>query len=244
MDFRDNKGIFQKGHIPWHKGKSKLEFPKLSNSGVKKGNIPWNKDKKGLMPTPWNKGTKGMMVAWNKGLKGCNTGVKGHPCFLKNHTEEAKKKMSLNRIGMKFTEEHKLNIKLSKRLDKIYLGRYEIGHEGLKGKDNPCWKNGISKQKGYSHTIRAKRRILGGILHIKDVQMTYEDNIKKFGTLTCYLCLKPIEFKKDHLEHKIPLCRGGTNEYKNLAIACAKCNIKKNRKTEEEFRKEFLTYGS
>ena len=30
---------------PWHKGKTKKQFPQLSNSGVKKGNIPWNKGK-------------------------------------------------------------------------------------------------------------------------------------------------------------------------------------------------------
>ena len=30
----------------WNKGKTKLEFPQLSNSGVKKGNIPFNKGKK------------------------------------------------------------------------------------------------------------------------------------------------------------------------------------------------------
>ena len=68
--------------------------------------------------------------------------------------------------------------------------------------------------------------------------MIYEDNIKKFGTLTCYLCSHPVPFKKDHLEHKTPLSRGGTNEYSNLAIACQKCNLKKNNKTEAEYRKE------
>jgi 5-methylcytosine-specific restriction endonuclease McrA len=64
----------------------------------------------------------------------------------------------------------------------------------------------------------------------------YEENIKHFGTLTCYLCLKPIKFKQDSLEHKIPLSRGGTNEYCNLAIAHQNCNKKKFTKTESEYR--------
>lgn len=30
-------------YVAWNKGKSKDEYPQLSNSGAKKGNIPWNK---------------------------------------------------------------------------------------------------------------------------------------------------------------------------------------------------------
>ena len=67
----------------------------------------------------------------------------------------------------------------------------------------------------------------GGKLTIQTLQQVYEDNIKRFGTLTCIYCLKPIEFGKDTLEHKIPLCRGGTNNYENLAIACKSCNSKR-----------------
>ena len=71
---------------------------------------------------------------------------------------------------------------------------------------------------------------------IKTIQMVYEDNIKKYGTLTCYLCLNPILFGKDHLEHKMPISRGGSNLYENLEVACAKCNLSKSDKTEEEYR--------
>jgi 5-methylcytosine-specific restriction endonuclease McrA len=77
----------------------------------------------------------------------------------------------------------------------------------------------------------------GGELTIKTIQQVYEDNIKQYGTLTCYLCVLPIVFGADNLEHKIPLSRGGTNEYKNLGVACSKCNRKKHNKTEEEFKK-------
>jgi len=50
-----NDGRFKKGHKTWCEGKTKEDYPQLSNSGVKKGNIPWNKNTKGLMPKPWNK---------------------------------------------------------------------------------------------------------------------------------------------------------------------------------------------
>jgi 5-methylcytosine-specific restriction endonuclease McrA len=81
-----------------------------------------------------------------------------------------------------------------------------------------------------------RRHPNAGKLGKKTIQQIYEDNIKQYGTLTCYLCLKPIEFGKDSLEHKTPLIRGGTNEYNNLAIAHRSCNSKKHAKTEEEYR--------
>jgi len=48
-------GDFEKGHKTWNEGKTKENYPQLSNSGVKEGNIPWNKGTNGLMPEPWNK---------------------------------------------------------------------------------------------------------------------------------------------------------------------------------------------
>jgi 5-methylcytosine-specific restriction endonuclease McrA len=76
----------------------------------------------------------------------------------------------------------------------------------------------------------------GGELTIQTIQRVYEDNIKKYGVLTCVYCLKPIEFGKDTLEHKIPLIRGGTNLYENLAIACFRCNPSKGDKLIEEWK--------
>lgn len=100
-------------------------------------------------------------------------------------------------------------------------------------KENP------DKMRIKSKKTRAMRR-MKGTLSIKTIQLVYEDNIKRFGTLTCYLCLEPILFGKDELEHKIPLSRGGTNEYNNLEIACFDCNRKKCNKTEKEYR-DFLS---
>ena len=57
-DRKLNSGNFKKGIKPWVTGKTKKDFPQLSNSGVKKGNIPWNKGKKGVAPEPWNKGNR------------------------------------------------------------------------------------------------------------------------------------------------------------------------------------------
>lgn len=98
----------------------------------------------------------------------------------------------------------------------------------------------------WSHNNRSKvlyyaqrRRELTKDLSPEVIQRVYEDNIKKYGTLTCILCFKPIEFGQDSLEHLTPLVRGGNNLYENLSVAHLKCNLQKNRKTLTEWRKYY-----
>lgn len=81
------------------------------------------------------------------------------------------------------------------------------------------------------------RRLLTKDLTKETVQQVYEDNIKKFGTLTCILCGKPVEFKDSSLEHLTPLTREGTNLYENLGVAHFVCNCKKSTMTLEEWVK-------
>jgi len=51
----------------------------------------------------------------------------------------------------------------------------------------------------------------------------------------CELCFKPISFGLDSLEHFDPICRGGTNDFWNLAVAHLKCNYKKSFRTMDEW---------
>lgn len=85
-----------------------------------------------------------------------------------------------------------------------------------------------------NHTRRYK---MGGTERLKKetLQLLYEDNIKRFGTLTCVLCKNKIIFGDDTIEHLVPLSRSGTNEYKNLGISHAQCNFKKKNLTMEEY---------
>ena len=162
---------------------------------------------------------------------------KNNPMYGKHHSQETLKKMRLAQLGKKLSEERKSKM-------------------GIKGKKSPRWIDGLSVNNKNKYRKRwcarnpfkvkaatYRRKSLmekAGILTIQTIQKVYEDNIKKYGTLTCYLCLEPIEFKKDCLEHKTPLSRGGTNKYENLAVAHGSCNNKKFNKTEEEYRKEVL----
>lgn len=52
----------------------------------------------------------------------------------------------------------------------------------------------------------------------------------------CYLCGVDLTSETLHMEHRIPIARGGTHWPANLAPACESCNLSKGTKTEAEFR--------
>lgn len=52
----------------------------------------------------------------------------------------------------------------------------------------------------------------------------------------CYLCSAHLHKSNVHLDHRIPLSRGGSNWIANLAPACQTCNLRKSNKTELEYR--------
>lgn len=139
---------------------------------------------------------------------------------------------------MLLSKEHKEKIRISllgnKRACKF--GKTILTPEYKREWSRKHYAKNIKRLREYRRVQRHNSRTQGGRLTVKLMQIVYEDNIKKYGTLTCYLCLKSIEFKQDSIDHKIPLSRGGTNEYKNLAITHLSCNKKKHTKTEMEYK--------
>jgi hypothetical protein len=51
----------------------------------------------------------------------------------------------------------------------------------------------------------------------------------------CYYCGKLLNQSNRNREHKIPICRGGSDDISNVVAACRKCNEKKKDLTAEEF---------
>jgi len=84
--------------------------------------------------------------------------------------------------------------------------------------------------------IQKANRKNAGVLTKHLLQQVYENNIKKYGTLTCVLCNKMIRFGEDSLEHLTPICKGGKNTLENLNISHRKCNLQKGTKTFKEFK--------
>jgi len=67
--------------------------------------------------------------------------------------------------------------------------------------------------------------------HLKE--LTYKQENK------CYYC-GTLFFNGDlnfdrHIEHKVPLSRGGTNDIANIVLSCSTCNMRKHTMTHDEF---------
>jgi len=92
-----------------------------------------------------------------------------------------------------------------------------------------------AKSKAISHNYKARKRGASGIITDKVIERIEYLNVRKYGILTCDYCKIPIG-KHYHLEHKLPLIKGGTNRQVNLCIACPQCNWQKGVLTSTEFR--------
>jgi hypothetical protein len=53
--------------------------------------------------------------------------------------------------------------------------------------------------------------------------------------LRCYWCGKVTARKRRHVDHVIAIVNGGADDVHNLCCACSKCNLRKNRRSPEEF---------
>jgi len=77
--------------------------------------------------------------------------------------------------------------------------------------------------------------------------MTFK-SFNKFYRLPAWRSLRKIIFAEKgrvciycgeeatHIDHQIPLSKGGTNQTDNLEPVCGVCNVKKQNKTDKEFR--------
>lgn len=75
---------------------------------------------------------------------------------------------------------------------------------------------------------RAAKRNLGESFSSEEITKLLIDQNNR-----CHYCKEFLSAY--HRDHKIPLCRDGGNTIENVALTCPPCNLKKNRKTEEEF---------
>lgn len=51
----------------------------------------------------------------------------------------------------------------------------------------------------------------------------------------CFYCNDPLIYNEIHIDHYIPLAKGGLHTVSNLRVACKKCNLQKGKKMPEEF---------
>ena len=75
----------------------------------------------------------------------------------------------------------------------------------------------------HSATTKARMKIMVG----GDVKRIPRAYIIERDSGRCHLCRKKCRPSEIHLDHVIPLSKGGTHTLENLRVACAKCNMAK-----------------
>jgi 5-methylcytosine-specific restriction endonuclease McrA len=89
------------------------------------------------------------------------------------------------------------------------------------------------KRRLWYHNRRARTAGNGGTYTHEELSALFE---KQNGRcLYCGELLYASFDKQIHIDHKIPISRGGSNYIENIALSCADCNTRKFNKTAEEF---------
>lgn len=104
---------------------------------------------------------------------------------------------------------------LRKNITKVHCDLVELVQAGLVG-DDPDGIIHIGQWERYAPPVRLPRNLTES-----DKQEIHErDNY------TCVYCGAPSE----HIDHVVPISRGGTDNYENLVASCQSCNLTKGTK--------------
>lgn len=89
------------------------------------------------------------------------------------------------------------------------------------------WAKNPGRKKTYARNRRAMKRGNGGAHTQADIEA-----ILKAQKGRCAYCRRPVpkEGNERHVDHIVPLIKGGTNDRRNLQILCQPCNLEKGRR--------------
>lgn len=122
------------------------------------------------------------------------------------------------------------NLEKTKMIQKKSIRRHQDSRNAYMRK----WR-ARNPDKASMYDARSKGRRKAILLSI-DANITIKDlrelEIKQGGI--CAYCKRGYG-KRKHLDHVIPLSRGGTHTINNVVYACEKCNLNKYTKTPEEW---------
>lgn len=98
--------------------------------------------------------------------------------------------------------------------------------------------NGRRRKVINEHNRRARKQLSGGTYTSADIDLIRKGQTDTRGNVRCWYCGKPMQLW--HIDHRIPLSRGGSNAPGNLCLACPECNTSKRDKTPSEWNRRLL----
>ncbi len=164
---------------------------------------------------------------------------------LKRKEYEKNNKEKRNATNKKYYEKNKFNHRIknnnkakynkdsskkyyNKNKD-IFAERNRLYYIKNKQKSAKYFKSDIGKAVARASRYKRKASIGDSVITKEDV-LQLQKNAK-----TCYWCCKPLKNLTTHLDHYIPLSRGGKHIIENLVISCQSCNNRKHAKDPLEF---------
>ena len=84
-----------------------------------------------------------------------------------------------------------------------------------------------AKSRVHAHTRRARKQNAGGQHTIEEIVELFKKQKGRCANPCCRRSLK----KKYHIDHIVPVIRGGSSDIGNIQLLCPSCNLKKRDKT-------------
>jgi len=107
---------------------------------------------------------------------------------------------------------------------------YNLAHKAEISASGKAWKQANPNKVADHWSLRHARK-LGATTEKVSRAVVYERDGGR-----CHRCGKKVPKKGWHLDHLVPLARGGEHCYRNVAVAHAKCNISKGIKPSAKLR--------
>ena len=145
-----------------------------------------------------------------------------------------------------FRENHKAKHRNDMRLKRIsdQNWRERVNRKQRERQKEPSVRNHRSQQRRFKyqtdirtrlsrradwHKRRARKVAAGGTYSAQDVQKQHQ-----YQKGRCYYCGQKLG-KPYHVDHVIPLSRGGSNAPENIVLACSHCNLSKHNRLPHEW---------
>jgi 5-methylcytosine-specific restriction endonuclease McrA len=161
--------------------------------------------------------------------------------YRRQNKERANYLRRLNRKNNpdKYRQLAKLRYQKNKRSIREHQKKYYLAHKNYFQSKNKNYR--LANREYILLKNRKRKRLLSGSnisqLEIKQLLIKHNNS--------CYYCKCSVNSGFNlHLDHKIPLVRGGQHNIHNLVPACATCNLRKGTKTDIEFQEMSISNGS
>ena len=145
---------------------------------------------------------------------------------MRQYRQTSKNKAYAKDQKAQYYQSHRIEA-LEKRRQYYEANKEEINADRRQyRKEHPEELSGIDR--AHKHKRKAQKKAVGGSYTPQQIQ----EQLKR-QKARCHYC--KVKLEKYHVDHVIPLARGGSNDIHNIVLACPTCNMHKHDKLLHEW---------